>query len=354
MQTSLICSSVYKMKKNSRPDFLIRIKVILFLKILILIFSLGLANVRAVELDPYPVFDFSRDAFSITTFREERPSFYWVNIGVPDIFFNGVQQLSSTPNPTVYSMRSVEYGVQTKGWVSDQLQLRGTFPFEANALVDPNGNTHNVAKLGDVEVGVTFLVAGKKEKGNFIGVDGRYRFATGTNPFDLAYPLLSTGKGASEEAVGLIMAQELGGFSFFQSIHYEKTQPIMLDSFSLLGEGVFQWPDNIEAEGRIEYLAFHRAQRFVSLYYDLSLRASGLMEFNHHVLTYGQIINTSEQTIQTTDRLFFSTGGVVVKVDKEFSVDGKVTTFPFEPVIGGKGRPDFGLLFSLSLIFRPI
>jgi hypothetical protein len=354
MPTLLICSSDFEMKKDSWPFFPTQSKFKRFLTIFILIFSFVPVKVNGLELDPYPVFDFSRDSFSITTFREERPSFYWVNTGVPDIFFNGVQQTSFTPNPTVYSIRSIEYGVQTKGWVSDQVQLRVTFPFEANALIDPSGNTHNVAKLGDVEVGATFLVAGKKEKGNFIGVDGRYRFATGTNPFDLSYPILSTGKGASEEAVGLVMAQELGGFSFFQSIHYEKTQPIMLDSSSLLGSGVFQWPDNVEAEGRIEYLAYHRAQRFVSLYYDLSLRASGFMEFNHQVLTYGQILNTSEQTIQTTDRLFFSTGGLDVKVDREFSVDGKVTTFPFEPVIFGKSRPDFGLLFSLSLIFRPI
>jgi hypothetical protein len=342
------------MKKDSWPVILIQRKLFRRLTTLVLIYCLRPANLSALELDPYPVFDFSRDSFSITTFREERPSFYWVNIGVPDSFFNGVQQLSAAPGPTVYSMRSVEYGVQTKGWVSDQLQLRATIPFEANALVDPSGNTHNVAKLGDVEIAATFLVAGKKERGNFIGVDGRYRFATGTNPFDLNYPLLSTGKGASEEAIGLVMAQELGGFSFFQSIHYEKTQPIMLDSSSFLGPGVFQWPDNLEAEARIEFLAYHQAQRFVSLYYDLSMRASGLMEFNHQVLTYGQFLNTLGQTVQTTDRLFFSTGGIVVKVDKEFSVEGKVTAFPFEPIIFGEGRPVFGTLFSLSLIFRPI
>jgi hypothetical protein len=341
------------MKKDSRPVHPIQGKFIRLLTILILLFSFQPVPASALELDPYPVFDFSRDSFSISTFREERPSFYWVNIGVPDFFFNGVQQLSATPNLS-YSMRSVEYGVQAKGWVTDQLQVRATFPFEANALVDPEGNTHNVAKFGDLEVGATFLVAGKKEKGNFIGVDGRYRFATGTNPFDLAYPLLSTGKGAAEEAVGLIMAQELGGFSFFQSIHYEKTQPITLDSSNaLLGPGVFQWPDNVEAEGRIEYLAFHRAERFVSLYYDLSLRSSGLMEFNHQALTYGQISDTSGQLFQTTSTLLFSKVGLIVKVDKEFSAEGSVAFFP-EEFGSSVFRPADGWIFSLSLIFRPI
>ncbi len=164
MPTSLICSSVFEMKKDCWSFFSTQRKFIWFLMAVILFFSLLPSEIRALELDPYPVFDFSRDAFSITTFREERPSFYWVNTGVPDIFFNGVQQLSS-PNPIVYSMRSIEYGVQTKGWVSDDLQLRTTIPFEANALVDPSGNTHNVAKLGDVEIGATFLIVGTKEKG---------------------------------------------------------------------------------------------------------------------------------------------------------------------------------------------
>ncbi len=181
-------------------------------------------------------------------------------------------------------------------------------------------------------------------------MDGRYRFATGTNPFDLAFPLLSTGKGAPEEAIGMVMAQEVGGFSFFQSIHYEKTQPILLDSSSVLGAGVFQWPDNVEAEGRIEYLAFHRGERFVDLYYDLSLRSSGLMEFNHQVMTYGQYLNSIGQTIQTTSLLFFSKVGLVVKVDKDFSVDGSVSYLPEEfglPSNRPADRVDFFIVVNI-------
>ncbi|HJT25054.1 MAG TPA: hypothetical protein VJ873_10780 [bacterium] len=316
---------------------------------LVLLAFLTPSSSKGLDLDPYPVFDFSRDPFSITIFREERPSFYWVNTGIPDFFFKGVQQLSATPNPVVYSVRSIEYGVQAKGWVTDQLQVRTTFPFEANAIVDPSGNTHNAAKFGDMEVGATFLVAGKREKGSFIGVDGWYRFSTGTNPFDLAYPILSTGKGAPEEAIGLIVAEELDGFSFFQSIHYQKNQPIELGPANpFLGAGTFQWPDSVLAEGRVEYLVFHRSQRFVSLYYDLKLRKSGLMEFNGQPLSYGQNPNS-----QTTDALFFSQGGMVVRVDQSFSVDGSVSYFPFE---FGQSiyRPDDGWIFSLSLIFRPI
>ena len=140
------------------------------------------------------------------------------------------------------------------------------------------------------------------------------------------------------------MGQELGGFSFFQSIHYEKTQPIFLDASNpFLGAGVFQWPDLVHAEGRIEYLVFHRAQRSVSLYYDMRFRMSGLMEFNNQAIPYGQGL--------MTDQLFFSTTGLLVRVDKEFSADGSVTFLPFDVP---NYRPDVGWLFSLSMIFRPI
>lgn len=307
---------------------------------------LSSAPAWSVELEAYPVSDFSRDPLSISLFREERPNFYWVNIGVPDVFFKGVQQLSGPPNPTVYTMRGIEYGVQASGWLDDQLQVRATIPFEANVLVDAQGNTHNVAKFGDVEVAATYLLTGVREKGNFVALDGWYRFSTGTNPFSLASPLLSTGKGAPQEALGLLLGQEVGGFSFYESLHYETTLPLQLDASNpILGPGTFQWPDNVYAVGRVEYLAFHRAQRSVSLFYELRMKMSGLMEFNHRVLTYGQGL--------TTEQLFFSTGGIRVRVDRDFSAEGKVSYLPYQFPLSAVG-PDTGFLFSLSLIFRPI
>ncbi len=307
-------------------------------------FSTG--PVPAMELDPFPSESFTRDAFSLSFFREERLSYYWVNIGVPDQFFNGVNQISNYPNTVAYQIQGMEYGLRAAGWLDDQLQLRATIPLEANALVDAEGAPHNVTQVGDVEIGATYLLLGKREKGNFIGLDGWYRFATGTNPFNLTFPLLSTGKGAPEEGVGLTSGQELGGFSFFQSIHYEKTQPISLESANpLWGSGTFQWPDNFRAMGRVEYLVFHQAQRLVSLFYELNIRVSGAMELNQQPVLYG--------TGQLTDRLLFSTFGLVVRVDKEFSVEGKGTYFPFEPIGFDKPRPDYGLIFSLSMQFRP-
>lgn len=300
----------------------------------------------AIQLDPYPVNGFSRDPFSISLYREERPSFYWVNIGVPDLFFNGVNLISAPPSSIVYSMHSIGYGLRASGWLTDQLRLKTTIPFEANALVDVSGKTQNLTKPGDVEFGATYLFLGKGEAGSFAGVDVWFRLPSGTNPFDLAFPLLSTGKGVPHGAVGLTASQEVGGFSFFQSIHYEKSQALILEtSKPLLGAGVFQWPDNIHAAGRIEYAVFHRAQRLVSLYYEMRARISGPMEFNGQPLSYGQNLG------QTSDQLFFSSLGMLVRVDKQFSAEGTLSYFPFE---FSKPRPDFGLLFSLSLIFRPI
>jgi hypothetical protein len=298
----------------------------------------------AVQLDPFPLLDFSRDAFTLSFFREERPSFYWVNTGVPDAFFRNIRQTSFAPNPTVYSVQGIEYGLQARVWATDRLQFRATLPFEDNAVVDPSGNTHNAANLGDVECGATYLVAGRRQHGDFIGLDGWVRLPTGSNPFTLDYPLLSSGKGSASGALGLILGEELGGFSFFQSVHYEKTQPLNLNFPNpIFGEGVFQWPDELHAEARVEYLAFHRAERYVGFFYQMRLRMSGLMEFNGNTLTYGQGL--------TTDRLLFSTTGMWVRVDRGFSAQGSVTFFPFDVP---NFRPSVGWLFSLSLVFRPI
>jgi len=319
-----------------------------FFLLLILILSLS-HSLQALQLDPYPVLDFSRDPFSISVFREERPSFYWVNIGVPDVFFGGVSQTAGLPGPVSYSIRSIQYGVRVQGWVDRQIQGRLTLPFEANALVDANGNTQNLAKVGDIEVGATYLLSGERVEGGFLGLDGWVRVPTGTNPFTLACPLLSTGKGVASGAFGLVAGEELGGFSFFQSIHYEKSDGLTLDpSNPLFGGGIFQWPENIFAEFRGEWLVFRRAQRAVSLYYQLQMRASGSMFFNRSPVPYGLTGQGG-----APDQLFFSKTGMAIKVDKDFSADGSLTFFP-EEFLASVYRPDQGWVFSLSITFRPL
>ncbi len=331
----------------------------------LILFSLS-APASAVSLDPYPVYDSFHDESSISFFREERPNYFWVNTGVPDAFFNQPHQISAPSlqgNNVVYAVNGMEYGVRLSHWITDQWRVTGTVPFEANALVDASGNTQTVDHFGDMEIGSTFLVAGERQKGNFIGVDGWYRFATGTNPFAQAYPLLSSGKGASSEALGVVSGQRLWNlFSFYEGFHYETTQPIQISSSntSTLGAGTFQWPDNVDVMGRIEMDVLQKAQRQVTLFYQYSGRLSGLMTLNGQPISYGQSYVFQQQSsglvpvaVGTTNQLFWSTVGAVVKIDKEFSAEVDVSQFPVYFIQQVQNQPNSGLLFSLSLIFRP-
>ncbi len=318
---------------------------------------------QAISLDPYPVYDSFHDETAISFFREERPNLFWVNTGVPDAFFNGVNQTSGRPNNLVYTVNGIEYGIRLSRWITDQWRITSTIPFEANALADSSGNTgnvHTVDHFGDIEVGMTYLLDGQRQRGNFIGLDGWYRFATGTNPFTISYPLISSGRGASSEAFGVVMGQRLWNeFSFYESCHYETTQPITLDASNSAGlaAGTFQWPDNVEAEGRVEWDVLQRSQRVVSLFFQYSMRMGGLMTLNGQPLTYGQSFqydNSGKATpIGTTSQLFWDTGGAVFRVDKEFTAEMDVSYFPSYFIQSTQNIPNAGLLLSLTLIFRP-
>ena len=304
---------------------------------------------HGLELEPFPFESFTRDEYSFSFFREEKPSFYWVNAGVPDAFFTGINLVQDSRSMLTKSaaIRNIEYGVRSGVWASSQFHLRLTLPFEANSLTDVGGQTHNEAKFGDLELGATYLVIGKRENGNYVGIDGWARLPTGTNPFAEQFPMLSTGRGCSSETLGIVAGEELGGFSFFQSIHYEKNQAILVQSANpLFGQGTFQWPDYLHATGRIEYQLFRRAQRAVSCFYELRTRISGTMEFNQQPVYYAQAL--------TTDQLIFSNSGLKVRVDKEFTAEGSLSYFPYE--FGGLlpvYRPNDGWLFSFTLEFRP-
>lgn len=338
----------------------------------------------AISLDPYPVYDSFHDETDISFFREERPNFYWVNSGVPDVFFAPVtntqnpvtiNQPSSQPTSIVYSINGIEYGVRMSHWITDQWRVTGTIPFEANALVTAavtqiSGGVTTISTaavtetgdhFGDMEIGSTYLLAGKRQKGDFIGLDGWYRLATGTNPFTQPYPILSSGRGASSEAFGIVMGQRLWNqFSFYESFHYETTQPVQLTSSNTAGlpPGTFQWPDSTEMMGRIEWDVLQKAERKVTLFYQYSGRISGLMTINGQSLTYGQSYELNSTTSQyfpigRTNQLFWSTIGAVAKIDREFTAEMDVSYFPTYFIQQVQAFPDTGLLLSISLIFRP-
>jgi hypothetical protein len=151
---------------------------------------------------------------------------------------------------------------------------------------------------------------------------------------------MSSGKGTLARAGGLIAAQKVGRFSFFQGLNYEKTGPISLPRFySRDTPAVFQWPDVFHAAARIEFQFFKRSYRAVSLFYDLRMRQS-------RDLKYG------EEVLAAKDRLFFSTGGLFVRVDPELAVTGQYCYFPFE-IRPTKGRPDFGGLLTITVSYTP-
>ncbi len=334
---------------------------------LFIVFLFGLwfhpfSSARAIELDPYPVYDAFHDEFSIAFYREEKPNCFWVNTGLPDVFFNGVSQISPPSSSTVtYDLKGIEYGLRFSGWVTDQWRFTATIPFEANVMHGSAGVTtiHNLEQFGDLEIGTVFLLDGKRQKGNFIGLDGWFRFATGTNPFTQPYPILSSGRGASSGALGVIAGQDFWNeFSVLESFHYEQTLPITLDAANTAGfaAGTFQWPDNVEALGRIEWHFFHRAQREASLFYQFSMRTGGLMLLNGQSQTYGQVYEDlgggNLVPFATTNQLFSSTAGLLMRIDNEFSAEVDVSNFPTY-FITPRYFPDGGLVLSLSLIFRP-
>jgi hypothetical protein len=321
------------------------------------------SSARAIELDPYPVYDSFHDEFSISFFREEKPNCYWVNAGMPDAFFAGVSLVSPPPSHVTYALRGIEYGIRFSGWVTDQWRLTGTVPFEANAMLDSSGVTtiRGSERFGDMEIGMSFLLDGQRQKGNFIGLDGWFRFPTGTDPFTQSYPALSSGRGAASGALGVVAGQELWNeFSLFESFHYEQTLPMTIDAANTAGlaAGTFQWPDNIEALGRLEWRFFHRSQRVVSIFYQFSMRMSGLMLLNGQSVTYGQVYEDLGGGVYapfgTTNQLFSSTAGVLMTIDNEFSAEVDVSDLPV-PVwfLPAQYHPDEGLVLSLSTIFRP-
>ncbi|HVM32763.1 MAG TPA: hypothetical protein VMU88_06480, partial [bacterium] len=218
-------------------------------------------SARSAQMDPLPFENFSQDDFAFSFYRYEKPSFYLLSCGLPDLFFNGITKLSDptlTPGASlVYSLRDIEYGFQASAWPLDDVQLRLSLPFEAIAYEDLSDATRGRQTLGDLEVGATYLLVGNRRGGNTLGLDAWWRFATGTSPFtETVSPILATGKGVGEGSLGVVMRQQLGRFSLFESLHYQHSLPLRLGaSTPVFGPGLFQWPDEVQALGRVEFLA---------------------------------------------------------------------------------------------------
>jgi len=148
-------------------------------------------------------------------------------------------------------------------------------------------------------------------------------------------------------------------FSFYESFHYETTQPVSVPASNTLGlpSGTFQWPDNTEAMGRVEMDVLQKGERQVTLFCQYSGRISGSMTLNGQPLTYGQsfgIVNGNLVPVGTSNQLFWPTVGGIAKIDKEFTAEVDVSQFPVYFIQSIGNRPNNGgLMLSISLIFRP-
>jgi hypothetical protein len=293
----------------------------------------------ALNLEPPALHRLPTDRLTVGATRWEKNSAYYVNLGLPWEFFEGVEKVSELP--VVRSVRAVEYGLRVSGWPHDRVFLQGFLPFESVYLVPVEGLTRarELKKGGDLEFSAALLLLGDRRSRIRAGVDGWVRPATGTDPFSLAYPLMTTGKGAPQWAFGVTGAQQAGRFSFFQGLNYEKTGPIRLPRyFTWDSPGTFRWPDVLHAAARVEFRFFRRAYRAVDAFYDLRMRRTGVMRYGDQVLV-------------EADRLFYSSFGLAVRVDPEFSVTGQYSVFPFE--FTDKARPDWGGLLFLSVAYTP-
>jgi hypothetical protein len=307
---------------------------------LMLLLALPPVGAFAMNFEPPVFYRPPLERLFIGATRWEKSSAYFVNLGLPGEFFEGVEKISEIPQ--VQSIRAVEYGLRAGGWPTDRVFVQGFLPYESVYMV-PTAGTYYAKELkkgGDFELSGAYLLLGSRKTPFYAGLNGWYRFPTGTNPFDLPYPLMSSGKGAPQWAFGAIGAQKAGRFYFFQGLNYENTGAIRLPSFfSWDNPASFQWPGVLHAAARFEFQFFKRSYRSVNAFYDLRLRRVGPLKYGDAVLV-------------EADRLYYSSFGLFVKVDPELTVTGQYSFFPFE--FTDIPRPDWGGLLFLSVAYTPL
>jgi hypothetical protein len=261
-----------------------------------------------------------------------------VNLGLPEGFFQPVLPIATIP--LVYSVRGVEYGLGLTGWPHPRLQARASLAFEANRYEDLFGSIRRTVRPADLEGALSVLAVGRRDSALRVAADGWVRWPTGVSPFETADPLLASGRGVLQGALGGWASERVGRFSFFQWIHYENASTTRFDRWrgDPVTPSTLRWPAQWHAGFRTGWTPFRRGGREVTLHYELRMRQAEALEF-HGVPAV------------PADRLLYSTGLMTVRVDPELSVDGRLTFFPLE--LGtGRTRPDFGTLVSIALHYH--
>ncbi len=294
----------------------------------------------AWDLGPGPLGFGSPSRLEVGLYRFEKPSAWWVNLGLPDEFLLPVLKVSELP--LILSMRGVEYGVGLSAWPWDRAQIRVSLPMESNRFDSADGlGLRRLTRCGDLETGVSFLALGRRETPFRLAVDAWTRWPTGPSPFGLNDPILAPGRGVARNAAGVWASETSGRFSFFQWIHYEKEATARFDRWMGLDvpSSEARWPAQTHVGARVEWRTYQRGDRWVALVYELRSR------WVDETLLNGQAWTIS-------DRLMYSTAALRVRVDSQMTLEGRWTFFPLE--LGQKARMDYGNFITVVLSYHPL
>jgi hypothetical protein len=262
-----------------------------------------------------------------------------VNLGLPSDFFTPVLRLSELPE--VYSLQGLEYGVGLSVWPLERLQAQLTLPFESNSFTDITDISHSSVRPGDLKLGASWLGWGTRTGKIRVAANGWAILPSGVSPFRAVTPILATGLGTYRAALGVWASEQVGRFSFFQWINYEKSTSTEFNQFAdtVVPGSTLYWPDRQYAGARIEWRFFNRGIREASLVGSLRVQRWGDWKVNDFVWS-------------PADRIFDAGLGLKVRADKELTVEGLWNYFPVEWNYSIT-RPDFGQIITLVLCFHP-
>jgi hypothetical protein len=296
------------------------------------------------QLDPSPIsWWMTPRPFSVILYRQDLTNFYWYNAGIPPEFFSGSYSANDrSPSYLTTNSDSFQYGISLESWIIPQVQLHVDFPIEINSITNSEGVTDNLARIGDMSLSGNFLLEGNQKSSDWMALEFHISLPTGTNPFKVAYPFLSTGTGVLETGIGGLAVQHWGLFSFFQKVQYQQSQPLMIPSyFSIENPGMllkFQWPSVWSFTGRVQYLILNRSIRPVYVFYQIYFRRDSAFLLNGNSI-YGP-----------TD-VVFSTIGSIIGIDPWLSIELRLSYFLGKYYYAS--IPGFGPQASVGLIFKP-
>lgn len=290
--------------------------------------------------DPFPEpWETLGEKHSFWFYRMERPSFFWVNAGLPAAFFTGVA-LDSDGNPRV---ESLEIGVQGVVPLPGGFHLKLQERFWTKTYESGEGTRISSVRAGDVHGFLKKSLIGDAAKAFFVRAGVGFRLPTGRPPWRAPHPFLATGLGiGSFLSVLEIHWNFFGGFFLQQRLNYEQPfKAVFLRDGVFVGEGFFRWPASFSASHRLGWRFHARGERASVLFYEWTGRRVGALFWNGEPLV-------------AADRFFSSGGGLSTRITGKTTFEIAVHWYPAE--IGfftePRPRPAFGLLLTAGLSYR--